>query len=116
MRELVVGISGINAGDNPGPGAGIARSLKEDAGLNVRVVGLAYDALEPGIYMDWLFDQAYTLPYPSSGGAQFLERLREIQAESGLERQVARDRNDDRRRGARDVRRRLRRGVARRLR
>lgn len=85
MRELVVGISGINAGDNPGPGAGIARSLKEDAGLNVRIVGLAYDALEPGIYMDWLFDQAYTLPYPSSGGVQFLERLREIQAESGLE-------------------------------
>lgn len=84
MDELVIGISGLNATDNPGPGAGIARSLKEDAGLNVRIVGLAYDALEPGIYMDWLFDQSFTLPYPSAGGEEFLQRLLEIQATRGL--------------------------------
>ena len=65
MHEITVGISGINAGDNPGPGTGIARSLKEDLDLNVRTLGLAYDALEPGIYMEWLFDQSYTLRCPA---------------------------------------------------
>lgn len=84
MDELVIGISGLNAGDNPSPGAGIARSLKEDAELNARIVGLAYDALEPGVYMDWLFDQSFTLPYPSAGGDDFLQRLLEIQAATGL--------------------------------
>lgn len=85
MHEITVGISGINAGDNPGPGTGIARSLKEDLDLNVRTLGLAYDALEPGIYMEWLFDQSYTLPYPSSGGGEFVERLLEVQAAHGLD-------------------------------
>ncbi len=85
MSELVIGVSGINAADNPGPGTGIARSLKEDAELNARVIGLAYDALEPGIYMDWLFDRSFTLPYPSAGGADFVQRLLDVQAVTGLE-------------------------------
>lgn len=85
MRELIVGISGINAADNPGPGTGIARSLKADAELNVRTVGLAYDALEPGIYMDWLFDRSYTLPYPSAGGEEFVDRLTAVRDDFGLD-------------------------------
>ena len=48
-----VAVSGINAVDNPGPGVGIAKSLKE-GDKELRVFGLAYDAMEPGIYMDWL--------------------------------------------------------------
>ena len=59
MDTLFVGISGINAVDNPGPGIGVARSLKEDKDLNVRIVGLAYDAMEPGIYMDWIVDKSF---------------------------------------------------------
>lgn len=85
MQPLVVGVSGINAADNPGPGTGIARSLKEAGDLDVRVVGLAYDALEPGLYMNWLFDRSYTLPYPSAGGDEFLARLLEVQAMQGLD-------------------------------
>jgi carbamoyl-phosphate synthase large subunit len=85
MNELVIGVSGINAADNPGPGTGIARSLKEDTELGARVIGLAYDALEPGLYMDWLFDRSFTLPYPSAGGEQFLDRLFEIRAAEGLD-------------------------------
>ena len=83
--EFIVGVSGINAADNPGPGTGVARSLLEDKQLGARVVGLAYDALEPGIYMDWLFERSYTLPYPSSGGEEFVARLLEIQAAHGLD-------------------------------
>lgn len=84
-NDFVVGVSGINAADNPGPGTGVARSLLEDASLGARVVGLAYDALEPGIYMDWLFERSFTLPYPSGGGDEFVDRLLEIQAVHGLD-------------------------------
>ena len=85
MARLRVGISGINAVDNPGPGIGVARSLKEDESLDVEIIGLAYDALEPGVYMDWLIDKSYVIPYPSSGGEDFLERLDFIHRASGLD-------------------------------
>ena len=85
METLFVGISGINAVDNPGPGIGVARSLKEDKDLNVRIVGLAYDAMEPGIYMDWIVDKSYLMPYPSSSGDSYLERLLHIQSSYGLD-------------------------------
>jgi carbamoyl-phosphate synthase large subunit len=85
VETLFVGISGINAVDNPGPGIGVARSLKEDADLNVRIVGLAYDAMEPGIYMDWIVDKSFLMPYPSSSGDSYFERLLHIQASFGLD-------------------------------
>ncbi len=79
-----VGVSGINAVDNPGPGIGIAKSVKE-SGLEVKVVGFAYDAMEPGIYMDWLIDKSYIMPYPSEGEDIFIERLLYIKSKSGLD-------------------------------
>jgi carbamoyl-phosphate synthase large subunit len=84
VPPLVIGVSGINAVDNPGPGIGVARSLREARDLDVRIVGLAYDAMEPGIYMDWIVDDAYLLPYPSTGHAEYLARLRQIQAKTGM--------------------------------
>lgn len=85
MRKLTIGISGINAGDNPGPGIGVARSLREDPDFDVTIVGLAYDALEPGNYMDWVVDKAYTVPYPSTGGAAHMARLEQIRQAVGLD-------------------------------
>ena len=85
MDTVYVGVSGINAVDNPGPGIGVARSLKEDRGLDVRIVGLAYDAMEPGIYMDWVVDKSYLMPYPSGSGAAYLERLVHIKRTFGLD-------------------------------
>jgi carbamoyl-phosphate synthase large subunit len=85
VDSLTIGVSGINAVDNPGPGIGVARSLKEAKDLDVRIVGLAYDAMEPGIYMDWLVDQAFMVPYPSAGHEAYLQRLTYIQEESGLD-------------------------------
>ncbi len=85
MRPLTVALSGINAVDNPGPGVGVARALKEDPDLDVRIVGLAYDAMEPGIYMDWLVDRAYMVPYPSAGFEAYLNRLLEIKAEEDFD-------------------------------
>ena len=85
MTELKIGITGINAVDNPGPGVGIARSLKEDPDLNVNIIGLAYDSMEPGIYMNGLVDKAYIMPDPSAGHEPFLQRLYHIKNTYGLD-------------------------------
>jgi carbamoyl-phosphate synthase large subunit len=85
MHELIVAVSGINAVDNPGPGIGVVRSLKEDRELRVKAIGLAYDAMEPGIYLDWLVDRSFIMPYPSSEEEDYLARLFYIQEATGLE-------------------------------
>ncbi len=85
MKQITIGISGINAADNPGPGVGVARSLREDDSLDVKILGLAYDALEPGIYLDWLIDKTFLLPYPSEGPGPFMKRIFEIKKEHGLD-------------------------------
>lgn len=79
-----IAVSGINAVDNPGPGVGIAKGLKE-SGLNVSIYGFAYDAMEPGIYMKWLFEKSFVMPYPSAGEEAFIERLLYIKAAHGLD-------------------------------
>lgn len=85
MSKLRVGISGINAVDNPGPGLAVARSLKQDKQLDIEIIGLAYDALEPGVYMDWVIDHAFLMPYPSRDGEGYLSRLLDIQRTTGLD-------------------------------
>ena len=84
-KQIIVGVSGINAVDNPGPGVGIARALKEDPELDIKVVGLAYDAMEPGIYLDQLIDKAYLMPYPSGSHENYLNRLYYIKETYGLD-------------------------------
>jgi len=79
-----VAVSGINAVDNPGPGIGIAKSLKEGS-KDLKVYGLAYDAMEPGIYMDWLIDKSFIMPYPSEGEELFINRLLYIKERHGLD-------------------------------
>ncbi len=85
MNGFYIGISGINAVDNPGPGIGVARSLREDTDLGAKIVGLAYDALEPGVYMDWIVGKSFILPYPSSDGDALVERLLYIKRNHGLD-------------------------------
>src|ERR1700759_485400 len=85
MKTLKIGVTGINAVDNPGPGVGVARSLKEAGDFDVKIVGLAYDAMEPGVYMDWVVDAAFIVPHPSCSGETYLERLLEIKRTYGLD-------------------------------
>ncbi len=85
MNKIRVGISGINAVDNPGPGIGVARSLKEDPNLDVEIIGLAYDSMEPGLYMDWVVDKSYLLPFPSNNSRDFIGRILEIKDNHGLD-------------------------------
>jgi carbamoyl-phosphate synthase large subunit len=48
------------------------------------LVGLAYDALDPGAYAKDITDDVFMLPYPSSSPDNFLERICEIHDRVGL--------------------------------
>jgi carbamoyl-phosphate synthase large subunit len=82
---LTIGITGLNAHDNPGPGIAVARALKDAYGDGVRLIGLAYEALEPGIYMEKLINKTYHIPYPAAGATALLERLLKINGMIGLD-------------------------------
>lgn len=76
--RLTVAVTGLNATDSPGPGVAVIRALRETPDFDLRIIGLCYEALEPGIYLRELVDKTYQLPYPSAGTAALLERLRYI--------------------------------------
>jgi carbamoyl-phosphate synthase large subunit len=77
---LTVAVTGMNAiPDNPGPGLAVARSLREAYGNKVRIVGLSYDALDPGLYLPEYCDAAHLLSYPRNGIDAILMRIAEIQ-------------------------------------
>jgi carbamoyl-phosphate synthase large subunit len=77
-HPIVVAVTALNAIDSPGPGIPVIRSLRESKDLNVRIIGLSYEALEPGIYMHDLVDKTYQIPYPSSGTDALFARLQHI--------------------------------------
>lgn len=77
-KDIVVAVTGLNAVDSPGPGVSVIRALRESVDYNLRVVGLAYEALEPGIYMPGIVDKTYQIPYPSAGTDSLLTRLKYI--------------------------------------
>jgi len=81
MKSLTVAITGMNArADNPGPGLAVARCLHEDDRFQGRIIGLSYDALDPGLYLTDICDESFLLPYPSAGEAALLQRIQEIHA------------------------------------
>jgi carbamoyl-phosphate synthase large subunit len=84
-RKINVAITALNAIDSPGPGVPVIRGLKEAGSLECRVVGLAYESLEPGIYMHDLVDKTYHIPYPSSGADNLMQRLEYIHSEESLD-------------------------------
>lgn len=75
----------MNATDNPAPGVAVARSLREAPGFNGTIVGLGYDALDPGFYAKGLLDAAAIMPFPSAGRDATLHRLLEVQSRFGLD-------------------------------
>jgi len=84
-QAITVAITGMNArADNPGPGLAVARCLRESAEFNGRIIGLGYDAFDPGLYLSQICDASYLLPYPSAGPAALCERLASIQTREGI--------------------------------
>jgi carbamoyl-phosphate synthase large subunit len=84
-RLIKIGLTGLNAIDSPGPGVGVARCLKESADFDIEIIGLAYETLEPGIYLHDLIKKSYQVPYPSAGTDQVFKRLKYIQSKENLD-------------------------------
>lgn len=80
-----VAITGMNATDNPAPGVGVARAIRLDPSFRGRLVGLGYDALDPGFYADGLLDGGALLPLPSAGRETFLARIAALRDAFGLD-------------------------------
>ncbi len=84
-RKVTVAVTGLNNIDSPGPGIPVIRGIRESADFDVRIVGLAYEHLEPGIYMSELVDKTYMIPYPSEGKDALFKRLLEIHEKEKLD-------------------------------
>lgn len=84
-NELTIAVTALNAIDSPGPGVAVIRAIRECSDFSVRIIGLSYEALEPGIYMHDLVDKTYQIPYPSGGTDSLLERLKYIHREENLD-------------------------------
>ena len=77
-RKVTVAVTGLNNIDSPGPGIPVIRGIRESKDFDVRIIGLAYEHLEPGIYMRDLVDKTYMIPYPAEGKDALFNRLVEI--------------------------------------
>lgn len=84
-KKLNIAVTGLNAIDSPGPGIAVIRGLLEAEAFEARIIGLAYESLEPGIYMHQLVHKTYHIPYPSAGTEHLMDRLRYIHEKEDLD-------------------------------
>ncbi|MEI6047450.1 MAG: ATP-grasp domain-containing protein [Bacteroidota bacterium] len=85
LRKVTVAVTGLNNIDSPGPGIPVIRGIRESKDFDVRIIGLAYEHLEPGIYMNDLVDKTYMIPYPTEGKDALFKRLSEIHEKEKLD-------------------------------
>lgn len=84
-KQYVIAVTGLNAIDSPGPGLAVIRALREGLGAGLRIIGLSYESLEPGIYLHDQVDKTYQIPYPSVGSVALLERLKYVHENEKLD-------------------------------
>lgn len=82
---MKIAVTGLNATDNPGPGVPVIRSIKDANEFSGSIIGLAYDSLDPGIYMKGLVEKSYIIPYPSGGLDPLLSRIEQIHNKEKLD-------------------------------
>jgi carbamoyl-phosphate synthase large subunit len=76
--NITVAVTGLNNTDNPGPGVPVIRGIRESNSFSPRIIGLAYENLEPAIYMEGVVDKTYQVPYPSEGSDILVKRILDI--------------------------------------
>lgn len=84
-KLLTIAVTGLNAIDSPGPGIAVIRGLREGLSRPLRIIGLSYETLEPGIYMHEVVDKTYQIPYPAAGTTALLNRLQYIHEKENIE-------------------------------
>lgn len=77
-KPLVIAVTGLNAIDSPGPGVSVIRALRDGNLGDIRIIGLAYENLEPGIYMPDICDKTYQIPYPAAGAEALYNSIKYI--------------------------------------
>lgn len=82
---MKIAVTGLNATDNPGPGVPVIRSIKASEEFKGSLIGLIYDSLDPGIYMENLVEKSYMIPYPSGGLDELLARIEHIHNKEKLD-------------------------------
>ncbi len=85
LPKIKIAVTGLNAIDNPGPGVAVIRGLLEAKSFDATIIGVAYESLEPGIYMHDIIDRTYQIPYPAAGTDLLLERLKYIHEKEALD-------------------------------
>ncbi len=83
--KLNIAVTALNAIDSPGPGVAVIRAIRECEDFDLRIIGLSYEALEPGLYMHDLVDKTYQIPYPSGGTDSLMSRLLYIHEKENLD-------------------------------
>jgi carbamoyl-phosphate synthase large subunit len=84
-QHISLAVTGLNNTDNPGPGVPFIRGLKESDTFEVFVIGLVYENLEPGIYMEGLCNRIFQIPYPSAGSDELIERIEYIHQQERID-------------------------------
>ena len=82
---ITLAVTGLNNTDNPGPGVPVIRGVKDSEEFDVRIIGLVYENLEPGIYMENLCDRIFQIPYPSTGSNELIERIEQIHEQERID-------------------------------
>ncbi len=77
-QKVVIAVTALNAIDSPGPGIPVIRAIRECGDFEVRIIGLSYESLEPGIYMHDIVDKTYQIPYPAAGTDALYARILHI--------------------------------------
>jgi carbamoyl-phosphate synthase large subunit len=77
-KPVVIAVTGLNAIDSPGPGVAVIRAIRDGYDQPVRIIGLAYESLEPGIYMDGICDKTYQVSYPAAGAEVLYNSIKHI--------------------------------------
>jgi len=84
-KKLCIAVTGLNAIDSPGPGIAVIRGIRDCKDWEVRIIGLSYESLEPGIYMHDVVDKTYQIPYPSAGSEALYNRLIQINEQEHID-------------------------------
>lgn len=84
-KPLTIAVTGLNAIDSPGPGVAVIRALREGLPQPLRIIGLAYESLEPGIYMDGICDATYQISYPAAGADVLFNTISYIHSKENID-------------------------------
>ncbi|OHB88940.1 MAG: hypothetical protein A3E19_07075 [Planctomycetes bacterium RIFCSPHIGHO2_12_FULL_52_36] len=82
MKNVCVGVTGLDVSDHPMSGLGIARCLKLHR--DIRLIGLTYNALSSGCYARDVFDEIHLINDPLRKGHKFFEDIVRLKEKNGL--------------------------------